>query len=632
LQPDTPPPAESAPETACSDDAPADLDDTPDPALPTLLAAVKQLSPDQDKATAFKNMEARINAMHRRCDVTRHANRALLDEIEHAFKQARSSVAEARARRQARLDEFEQIMGEAEKAVAARQLVAAVDAMNRIQTQKKTLGKLPEAMNRRLNLMSGGLAELRSWQRWADNEARRKLCERVERVVQERPHPDALVVTIRKLKQQWQEMDQREAATEISGRPGGGRLRGRFFRAVDAAMRPAKPYFERRDDLREQHLDELKMLAGELREAASGALKLDWKAMQQLLRRGRSGMRDLPKLPPKHRKHMAAELKSGISALSERLSGHHDSVARLKEKLLAKAQGLAECEEPARAARQATALQKEWQALGTADRKRDQRLWQEFRPLLDAAFHLADAQRNAMHETRNAALDTLKDLCGSIEVLVDSARKSGDALDETALHRLQGQWEALAGDASAGLKQRYATDIEKAESLIQEQGFARRKAELESLLANSAALAKQEEMVLDGNSEELPVQLRQTLQSQAEFSARMTFLQQGAKAMRDAVRKNASAAADLVLRMEIAADLESPKDCQAARMNIKVNALARQLNEQSSVASVCDQAQQLILEWCRLGPLGRAQRKEMVPRADAALQRLLEQQTPHSQA
>ena len=171
---------------------------------------------------------------------------------------------------------------------------------------RRQIGTVPASLRERLADVESEYAKIAEWQRWSDNARRRQLCDELELLPQAGLHPDALATRVREIQAEWTHLDQIEARS-VHATEG----MARHFRALcRKAIEPAKPYFEKRDELRKQGTKETSDLISEARTTAA-AEEPDLRALSNLRRQLADALRGLDRVDPRERKNLAAEIKAG---------------------------------------------------------------------------------------------------------------------------------------------------------------------------------------------------------------------------------------------------------------------------------------------------------------------------------
>src|SRR6201999_521736 len=91
-------------------------------------------------------------------------------------------------------------------------------------------------------------AELQRWLHWSNNRRRKAICAEIETL--SGTHPDALSTRLRELREEWQRLSASTSAPPA--------LEQRFQHLSNRLLRTARPYFDKRDEVRRAHSEEVK--------------------------------------------------------------------------------------------------------------------------------------------------------------------------------------------------------------------------------------------------------------------------------------------------------------------------------------------------------------------------------------
>lgn len=526
-----------------------------------------------------------------------------------AERAARSSA--ARAEREQKDKELARQMQEAISATATA-MAAGKSAEAHVQHEqlaklRRQLGQVPAALREALADVESNYIKLADAQRWSDDKRRQQLCEELEVLPETGLHPDALATRLREIQAEWTTLDRLEAH---AARRNDGLAR-RFRALCQKAIAPAKPYFEKRDELRKQGSEETSQLIAEARQAVA-AEDPDWRALAAMRKRSVEGLRMLDRVNPRERKNLAAELKQVLGIIDERIKMQHAQVESAKSALIARAAALAEQADTRTAMNQARDLQKLWQAAGNGKRSRDQAQWIVFRAAIDAVFARADSERAERSAQDRQAVEAATSLCAELEAM---ARANG-AVERSELQRIESAWRALApGDAA--LRQRFQRARDALEALKSKLDKDKRRAHFDVWIAHYDLLRQFETRQIDG-------------EALAAAHARLAPLVIGADAFQARIEAMADGSAiatadaddlrDCVLEAEQLAGLESAGEDRQRRMDLQVEKLAARMRGVQAPAAAAA-LEELMTRWTELGLPGDGdgEREARFKRAAAAI-------------
>ncbi|NND90287.1 MAG: DUF349 domain-containing protein [Granulosicoccus sp.] len=470
------------------------------------------------------------------------------------------------------------------------------------------------------------LAEMADWQDFAARPKLEALCVSMEALPGKNSPPEELAREVRELQSAWKAMGVSRASNE---------LWTRFKSAGDAAYEPCKAWFDSKQKERQEKLDAKARLCDELEaaratlDAAPGA-EPDWKAVaRQVNHAKREWSRNrVPDRKPD--KSLEARFSDALKPFETALAEQYDRNTKEKEILVDKAAALASGDITQHTANQAKSLLSTWKLVGIMRRKEDQALWEVFNGHLGSIFK---HQHQVERQKQRAGLEHVFRAKDIIKQLKKLAR--GDSLDESEVQSLSTEFQALAEfperDRKFLLRDfRQALD---ACSRVQDNASRRRiQAELEER-RRLVGLCEQLEQAV-----EHPDTLSDTLvddvthaweASDTRVSPELgTLLQKRRDAALHHLNNgtqpdyaaNESLRRDLLIRMEVAAGIDTPAEDKARRMQYQL----QHLQEGMTSAGLGDSRQvleQLEQEWMTTGPVRRSVHDALNSRYLKAFQR-----------
>ena len=513
-------------------------------------------------------------------------------EREQAAAERAARSAAERAEREQKEKELARQLQEAisatATAMAAGKTAEAHVQHTRLMKLRRQLGQVPASLREPLADVESDYAKIAEAQRWSDGKRRQQLCEELEVLPETGLHPDALATRVREIQTEWATLDRLEAR---SGRANDGL--GRRFRALcQKAIEPARPYFEKRDELRKQGSEETSQLIAEARVAVSDE-QPDWRVLADMRKRAVEGLRALDRVNPRERKNLAAELKQVLGIIDERIAAQHAGIASAKAALITRAEALAEQADTRAAMNQARDLQKLWQAAGNGKRARDQAQWKAFRSAIDAVFGRADNERAERTAQDRLAFAAAENLCAELEAMASAS----SAPERGEVQRIETAWRAM-GVSDATLRQRYLGAQDALQNLKARADKDKRRARFDICIEHHDLLRKFEAGQIDAGAFALArTQLAPVVIAADGIQARSDACANGhadTVADRDALR-------DCVLEAEQLAGLESVEEDRQRRMDLQVEKLSARMRGVQAPAP--DAAlEQVLATWIDLGP------------------------------
>lgn len=458
-------------------------------------------------------------------------------------------------------------------------------------------------LNDKLERATKQLAEMADWQDFAAKPKLEVLCESMEALPAQELAPDALAKQVRELQSGWKALGVSRASNE---------LWSRFKTAGDIAYEPCKAWFDKKQQERQHKLDGKAALCDALEaEHATLADEPDWKAVVRRVNQVKREWSNLRVPDRKPDRSLEARFSAALKPFETALAEQYDANAATKQELSVKAQALAEAEITQHSANQAKSLLSAWKLVGIMRRKEDQVLWEGFNAHLGTIFK---HQHKVEREKQRAGLEHVfraKDIIKRLKVL-----SRGDVLDEGEVQQLSTEFNALAEfperDKKFLLRDfRQALD---ACSRVQENASKRRvqagREETKRLLELCEQLEVAVEspdgvvatLVDDVNHAWDASDVRVAHDLDAILAARRDrALGHIVAASQPDYDANEKVRRDLLIRMEVAAGVDTPADDKGRRMQYQLENL-----QQGMISSAMDDAKltlaNLEQEWLAAGP------------------------------
>lgn len=502
-----------------------------------------------------------------------------------SLDEARTAQRLQREQQQALLHELGQALDACDAALERGASAAAHAARANIESLRARVdGALPKALADKLHAVEARHGELSRWQFWADNERRRQICEEIEAAAAAALHPDAVAAKVRDAQVEWSRL---EAVEGPRGRT--GELTRRFHAACRAALAPAQAYFHKRKELRKTHADTIEQVLA--RVAALDAGSTDLAAITGLRRDTVQALRELDRVEPRARKHLAQRLKDALTGLDARVRSRDAAVEQEKAALIAQATALAD-DLPRGAVASARELQQRWQASGNGRRARDQAQWKVFRAALDRVFERLDAervQRGAQDAESKAQAEAL---CVELEALASS----GGVPDRGTVARLVEAWNAMRPRDDM-LSRRFSAAQEQLHEAARVQQRRQRHRRFEQWLQRDA-LCRAAELAAEP-ADVLRANWLATDTGGVAFAAQEQRFE-SALAGNPLPQADADASRALLLELELVAGIEASAEDREQRRELQVARLAARMRGMAT-ASPADEVATLLERWSALG-------------------------------
>lgn len=459
------------------------------------------------------------------------------------------------------------------------------------------------AQRRRLAAAHRRLHELRDWQHWANNRVRKRLCEEVEALPESDLHPDAMLEALKRAQKEWRELEESEklGSEKRAYRASGPGLWKRFQAAGKRAFDHAKPFLEKRSELREQNLEQVRALIGELESARASEEIDDPRELAELLSRARRALSRLGELPPPERGPTARTLRELLGDLGGRLDQAREALARDKEALIREAESLDPDADLSRAISQAKAIMGRWKKLDTLPRGRERKLWQRLRDQLDPVFERRDAEQAEAREKQAIEQQGLESLCAELERLAELPGPELEAAT-TDLNRLRGQWQQHR-QRPAALEGRFRRALDAFRHRLAEQRTAARFEAIRGLFERARLCRQAESGALSPADAESAWNELPPLDGGQADALQERFRRATTKQTPTDTGDNARRAARQVLTMELIAGVDSPPEAASDRMALKVDRLNQSMRGERPERDPEEEMEELLSEWAATGPL-----------------------------
>lgn len=483
----------------------------------------------------------------------------------------------------------------------AHRLAASLDADG---TGKA--GRLPQVA-----AIDQDFEKLARWQHWANEAQRKQLCEQIHTCIGTGEHPDALLNRVKTAQAEWQHLNESERDPSQAAAPETA-LDKRFRMLCDQAMQPARPYLEKRSELRLRKHNELQAFVDGIEQtlatdpSATSAAGL----RRQLIER----WRELDELNGRERKQLGERLRRTKEALDLRLQAQHDGAVADKQKFIAQTRRQVLAASGAEALAAAKTAMTKWKTLARSDRKTDDALWIEFRGLVDPVFAQSQADQQASAASAASERQAIAEILQSLRELrtgdVDLAR-----LDST-LGALKTRWQILTGknrDDERAYDQDLAALVLLRLKLQSASQQATRQRVLNLHLRLLALHQLSDATSMAESRAEIQIAIAETALPGAEQKALSTHLASFDNPL-DADPATLARLERLAVLAEIFAAMESPPASASLRKQLQMERLANRLGGSGQAP----EANALWLDWLALGGIAESERRPLDARLTLA--------------
>lgn len=552
----------------------------------------------------------------------------LHDQFEGALGKLTERLNQQTQERTEAIDRIDEQLGQVEVALQAGNLKQSVSAVRRFNESLQLIGKHRKtdgkAFRSRMNAARGQLHELRDWQHWANDKIRHEIIDQAAKLPASGLHPDAVAEKVKGLQAQWKKLDSSERLPgDTSGRIPSPALHRKFRALCNQAYKPAKQFFEKRQEVRHRKLEEFERLLSDLKQMTAASMP-DLHDSEQLIRHARGSLRKLDGLPPKQRGAMAKSLRDGANALDHALDDQYQIIERRKRRLIDEVRALAEEPDLDTAISAAKATQARWQEAGRLRRRQDQKLWREYRTAVDAVFDRLGQQREQAKAARNEEVGRLRGILKKVGVLLEQPDDAMATADQQ-LARLKDQWiEVGANDRR--LEAEFQRQCQAVESAARDARRKKQRGRRQQARLELKSLRRLEQRWLTGETialadmpkpDTLPSSLHPRLSRLNDWIARSVSPVTVAAEMID----NTARLRQLCIAIEFLAGVETPPEDSQQRMDYQVNRLAGRMGGEQT-ESPRREAAELERQWLVCGPIAASDDHALNARFSSALDAL----------
>lgn len=437
----------------------------------------------------------------------------------------------------------------------------------------------------RLAHLRAELKRLSDWARWGGNVSREELIRSVESLPAQNLAMGELARKVGSMRERWKALDSLSGAAPRS-------LWERFDAACGAAYAPAAAHFRQLADERHANAARGQALVeeaqAEIARLQSG--EADWKHVSGTVQRLRSAWSHLGAVDRKEKKRLDALFADALSTLQRPLEDQRKVEVAVREQLIEEVGKLDPHDR--HAVDLLRELQHRWQEHARAlplERKAEQALWQRFRAACDALFaarkehaHAADSERRAREAAKEA-------LCARLEA---AAAEVTPASAGRLLREAAAEWQSI-GPVPRAHEARIERRYQAAVAAVQQHVQAARRAQdlavagavrdrlrlvqaLETALADPATHTAGADWRRRWEAS-LPVEGGYGPVLAARFEAALAALDGDRAAHARQLEANRARLLDELLRLEIAAGIDSGPEFARERLRLQVEVLQNSL-------------------------------------------------------
>ncbi len=471
------------------------------------------------------------------------------------------------------------------------------------RTLKDTKGvRLTPALADRLAHARAELKRLSDWARWGGNVSREELIKAAAQLSTQKMPMAELAKKVGSMRDRWKALDTLSGAAPKT-------LWERFDAACTAAYAPAAAHFKHLADERHTNAARAEALIAEANaetaRLASGE-QIDWKHMAAAVQRMRLAWSHLGAIDRKEKKRLDQAFADALNTLQAPLEQQRKGEVSVREQLIA--QVIALDPHDRRTLDTLRTIQEHWQEHARAlplERKAEQALWQRFRAACDAVFAARKETAHAADIERRAHLHVKEAICARLEV---AATDADPALTARLLREAGAEWQAIGPvprAAEAKLEQRYHAaqaalqrhiEAAKRDANKAQASALRDKLRLCQQLETEVALAGAPESTVDWAARWAALPALQADYEKAlygRFKAALLALEGKRAPYAALLEQNRPRLLQEVLRLEIAAGIDSGSEFARDRLKLQVETLQSSLKSGQKPVSQAAQFLQL---------------------------------------
>ncbi len=468
---------------------------------------------------------------------------------------------------------------------------SVVDGMHPIVglSKQRRLG-----VNSAMDALQPKLEKLTSWRKWGTVQTRKKMITEIENIHQSGISLADIVRRIQHARKEWQQWD-------AAGDGGDKRRYAVFDRACVAAYQPCQAYFDKQKQRRQENTHHREKICALLEQEFENEewRNPPWKKLQQLVGAQtilwrKSGQGDFSQ-----RKRLQQRFDAAVGQFNDPLDRERTRNRTMREKLIEDVQVLAEQQNSRAALIELSALKKQWIPTVSSARGKEQKLWKQFTAACDAVYAKRDDQRKEFERTLKSNLAAKIALCEQIETACRDAAKNGAPMNEPMnenLKKWKSQWTQcgeVRQSSSKKINERYRNALTEAGKVLAEVKVAAKQHVHALLCEKSQLCADVERLALtadtknakpESESEDLAARWEKNESLPTEWAdvlgaryrlANAAMSEAGAlKQLRDALSANLETMHELLVRLEILAELDSPPEFSRHRMALQIERLS----------------------------------------------------------
>ncbi len=538
----------------------------------------------------------------------------LRDKLETRLHRQREHAEQRLAELPEKLDELAAALEAGELKHADPLFQSAQAALDLIRASGLSRKACDDA-SERLRVLAPRLRELQQWRKWGSDQHRQGLCQTMEELGRSDIPLEAMALRLHDLQMEWKGLDK-------VGSPVNQHLWDRFHALSEQVYARCKPHLDAQAAERDANREQREKLCQQF-EAFLEQVdweRIDWKKAMRAEREMRQTWAACGAVEGRHRKALEKRFHTAIKRLDQHLSAERARNQAHKQDLIARVEALVEEPDLEGAMEETKRLQRQWHTTVPARQKEENKLWQRFRAACDAIFARRRERQEAHQAELEQNLQQRRAICDEADHLATAAAEPEEI--ERVLRDLEARWRDAEGlplprQPAGELARRWREAQERARGRRRELLASRHRDALD-LLARQAALCDRLELGLAGQAAgkigaaaaheqwaAMPKQRDPDLQTSIarRFLAAVEALQSGDGAplhQPERLAANGARRAEICLRLEILAQIDSPPEHTQERLAFQVDRLKERMREGEK--DPLEGTTGLLEEWYLCGP------------------------------
>lgn len=508
-----------------------------------------------------------------------------LTRIEDKQQQARQKLDELHQQCKSRLKTIDEQLLALQSALDEGRVKDAAKLHQKIHSNLRQVdSKQSQPQQRQAKALQSQLNNMRDWQGFATTPKKEALCQAMEALIEQETEPDVRADKIQQLQAEWKSLGTAQPDKA---------LWQRFQAAGDKAYEPCRKYFADLAQQRQQHVESRQALTAELiqYEQQMDWDNADWKAVQKTLDVARDAFHQYSPVDRNAHKTTQADFKQSCDAIYTHLKAEYERNLNSKQQLVERAQAAISIDDLGTAIDRIKQLQQDWKAISVVPRGPDQKLWKQFRKHSDAVFARLEQEKSERKSRINDTVAQAEALAEQAKTLATSNYSDHASLDNAQTQLGELHTSFITMELPKGVQQRLHKQFSQYDQQLQQLAKTLHKAATQarwqSLIDRLQAIATKDSDLWQ-QAADLPKGYDAGVFEQAWQSSATTEAQAG----------DTQDPQLITISMEIVANVESPEDDKARRMDIQVQRLAQGMGKGISIDQ---ERQQLVHDWLTAG-------------------------------